>query len=838
MNRKKIVSFKINLLVFSVLSTLNMATVVQADPSAHIVVQQQQKNSSVDILNIAAAINGYSSNSLTSFDVSEAGLILNNSPDGADTQLSGHIDGNSNLSSGAAKEITLEVNAKKAITLNGPVEVAGTKARVILSNPAGIICSSCNFLSADRVVLTTGKVNIQNDTVDSYKVEKGNITVKGNATFDKSAQQIDLIARNVSIETPLDASGINVNVITGANEVKAQDNTVVAQKPTGVASKYSLQIVKNAGVRSSSLKFIGTEANSPLKNNGNVETAGGGIELIHSGALDNNKGNFLSEGDIYFAFDKGVTNSTGEIQSTKTISIETKEAKIDNISGGNISADGNVTINSGEFKNNASYIASKDKLDIQTNGKPITNTATVGEGVGISATNGIKINSGLFNNKEGQINSKSVIDINTNLKDFNNIDAYIDASGDISINSGAMNNTHSRLRSVTRVEIDTNGKALKNTGMTADTASDDSLGILSGLDGMTVNIAGLNNDQGIIATDGDMNFTNKGDITNKWGHIKSGGYLTFSSDKIKNLYGGLASKTGANVTFSQTLDNNFGVFYLEGDSVTISAPYINNNKGVIKGDAIYFKTDKFNNTSGFVITEQKLEIDTPEMTNNSSLDFKTEMGFYLGQPDQKGGLISKGEMKLSGNKLVSNKGRIVTENGDMELKFTSVDNTSGTIASHKNASVVTSTFTNSQGTLFGQDKLTLQTDTLKNNSTGSVESNTLKGVIASSGDTEVTVNRDFENNGVISGVEHLRVNINGKYTNASNSIMSGKNSFELGVTGNIINRGILNSIKDTTISGENITNEKSGIIVGRESITIDNKGTFTNKGKVVGPLNK
>ncbi|MDM3620948.1 hypothetical protein O9421_18460, partial [Proteus mirabilis] len=76
-----------------------------------------------------------------------------------------------------------------------------------------------------------------------------------------------------------------------------------------------------------------------------------------------------------------------------------------------------------------------------------------------------------------------------NLKDFNNIDAYIDASGDISINSGAKNNTHSRLRSVTRVEIDTNGKALKNTGMTADTASDDSVGILSGLDGMTGNIA-------------------------------------------------------------------------------------------------------------------------------------------------------------------------------------------------------------------------------------------------------------------------------------------------------------------------------------------------------------
>ena len=126
---------------------------------------------------------------------------------------------------------------------------------------------------------------------------------------------------------------------------------------------------------------------------------------------------------------------------------------------------------------------------------------------------------------------------------------------------------------------------------------------------------------------------------------------------------------------------------------------------------------------------------------------------------------------------------------------------------------MTSTFTNSQRHIVWPDKLTLQTDTLKNNSTGSVESNTLKGVIASSGDTEVTVNRDFENNGVISGVEHLRVNINGKYTNASNSIMSGKNSFELGVTGNIINRGILNSIKDTTISGENITNENQVLLL-------------------------
>ena len=67
------------------------------------------------------------------------------------------------------------------------------------------------------------------------------------------------------------------------------------------------------------------------------ETAGGGIELIHSGALDNNKGNFLSEGISILLSIKGVTNSTGEIQSTKNYLNRNKRSEIDNISGGNIS---------------------------------------------------------------------------------------------------------------------------------------------------------------------------------------------------------------------------------------------------------------------------------------------------------------------------------------------------------------------------------------------------------------------------------------------------------------------------------------------------------------------
>ncbi|WP_066749487.1 filamentous hemagglutinin N-terminal domain-containing protein [Proteus myxofaciens] len=830
MSRENKFSFKVNLLVFSILSTLNMATVVHADPAANI-----GQNKNVEVINIAAAINGSSINEVKTFNVPKEGVILNNSINEIETILSGKVPGNNNLSNSVAEDIILEVKTKKASILNGPVEVAGTNARIILSNPSGITCSSCNFLSANRVVLTTGSLEIQDSAVNGYKVEKGNITINGNAVIDETTEQLDLIARNVLVDGVMDAAGVNVKMTTGANAVDKDNESITAIKGSGAASKYSLQVLKYGEIKDESFQFVGPEKKANLINNGTIESSESGIDISHTGALVNEKGSILSSGDINAVFENGITNKTGKIQSSKAISIDIKNEKLSNINGGNISGIGNVSINSGELNNEASYIASEDKVNINTNMKEMTNASTIGDEVGIAATNGITINSGTFNNKAGQMRSEDYIDINTNIKSFSNINSRIDAAGDITLNSGEIINDQSRLRSVKSLSIDTNGNSLKNTGLTADTASDDSLGILSGSGGMSINTAGLNNDQGIIATEGPLNLANKGDYSSKWGQIKTGGYLTFNSEKFFNQYGGLASQFGANITIEKTLDNTYGVLYLEGDDVVVNAPYINNNKGVIKGDVIHLKTDKFNNTAGFTVTEVKLEVDAPEVTNNNSAEFKTEMGFYLGQPDQKGGIVSKGNMILKGNKLSSTSGRIVTENGDMKLNYQNIDNTKGLIASKKEASVISTFFTNTQGTLFGENKLTLRTGVLKNNGSGSVDSNDLKGVVASEGISDITIYTDFENSGMISGIKKLMMNIEGKYTNAVDSVASGEESLELNVKGNIINRGILNSVKTSTISGQNITNEKSGVIVGKEKLTINNSGKYTNKGKVISP---
>ena len=87
---------------------------------------------------------GLSHNQFKDYNVGRQGVILNNATNAVqNTQLGGHILGNSQLGGRAASTILNEVNGGNPSQLNGYTEVAGRSARVIVANPYGVSCNGC-----------------------------------------------------------------------------------------------------------------------------------------------------------------------------------------------------------------------------------------------------------------------------------------------------------------------------------------------------------------------------------------------------------------------------------------------------------------------------------------------------------------------------------------------------------------------------------------------------------------------------------------------------------------------------------------------------------------------
>jgi filamentous hemagglutinin family protein len=135
--------------------------------------QVTQTASGIDQVNIAAPnSSGLSHNKFTDYNVNASGQIINNFSGRVaseiaggtginaitQTQIGGLVNANSNLrNSGAARIILNEVTSTHNTQLNGYVEIAGTRAEIIIANPNGITCAGCGFINTSKMSLIAGQ---------------------------------------------------------------------------------------------------------------------------------------------------------------------------------------------------------------------------------------------------------------------------------------------------------------------------------------------------------------------------------------------------------------------------------------------------------------------------------------------------------------------------------------------------------------------------------------------------------------------------------------------------------------------------------------------------------
>ena len=175
-----------------------LAAGIAVDPSAPanqqaIITQTANGLPQVNIQTPSSA--GVSRNKYSQFDVDKNGVILNNSANNVQTQLAGWVQGNSLLAGGTARIILNEVNSQHPSYLNGPMEIAGSKAQLVIANPAGISCDGCGFINADRSTLTTGRALMNNGQLSGFLVERGNISIDGAGLDDSATAYTDSKSR-------------------------------------------------------------------------------------------------------------------------------------------------------------------------------------------------------------------------------------------------------------------------------------------------------------------------------------------------------------------------------------------------------------------------------------------------------------------------------------------------------------------------------------------------------------------------------------------------------------------------------------------------------------------
>ncbi|MEM5344266.1 filamentous hemagglutinin N-terminal domain-containing protein [Paraburkholderia azotifigens] len=374
------------------------------DPNAPItfqpkITQSTGANGGVPVVNITAPNTaGISLNQYQSFNIDPIGLILNNSLMSGTSLTGGNVAANTNLAGRTASVIVNQVTsngAAYASLLNGPLEVFGAPATVIIANPNGITTRGTGFTNTIGVTLTTGTPQFLSDmngtrtdfihaTAVGYNVTGGHIQIEGNAGangpgagIEGTVGTIDLIAETIGVNAPLFA-GSRINAIAGRQFVSpgavsdvgttygtssngsvntaaaingangnANNGLAIDATAFGAMTAGQIQVISTAagmGVRSDA-QLAANAGDLLLSANGDVSVAG---TAAQKQATLQSAGNVSMTG-AHVGVGGYTINANGDVTSTGTLQ---SGAKLDVTAGGNVNlantqANGDIAMSAG-----------------------------------------------------------------------------------------------------------------------------------------------------------------------------------------------------------------------------------------------------------------------------------------------------------------------------------------------------------------------------------------------------------------------------------------------------------------------------------------------------------
>ena len=418
-NRKKFLALAIAL-------SLQMQAVMPC--YAAVTAEAGGANVNGNIINIVKPdSNGLSHNKFTDFNVPGNGIVFNNHTGSAqyNSHLAGALNANANLQGNAAKLILTVATGTGKTNLNGMLEIAGTKADLVIANPNGIVGKGFGFINVGRATLTTGVPDWGADgKLNGFSVAKGTIDIQNaglteDQRTDYRPDKLDIMARAIKINDELWANEA-INVVAGSNEVKYNtDGSLEVQKTTATAEKpqVALDVAALGGMYAGRIMLVGTEKGLGMNIGGNLK------------AQENLS--ITNDGKIVFTKNAG-SNNTADGLSNKDYT--------------SLTSGGTVMVSSTEDIENSGVITAQKDMTLTVGGK-LTNSGTLEAGAAYTAEEEeenpkflqeaakLRITADEITNS-GNINASKILDV-TSTKAINN-DGYMHSNGEASISAGGI----------------------------------------------------------------------------------------------------------------------------------------------------------------------------------------------------------------------------------------------------------------------------------------------------------------------------------------------------------------------------------------------------------------
>ncbi|ODV40736.1 hypothetical protein AWV79_04935 [Cupriavidus sp. UYMMa02A] len=224
---------------------------------------------------------GTSVNNFIQYNVGPSGVVVNNSGQNSQTQIAGWVQGNMQLGNNHAGTIVQQVTAPNPSQLLGMQEIAGNRASLVIANPAGITCSGCGTINADRFTLTTGRsIFSAGGDLTGFDVRQGAIGIDGQGLSSPQAQ-VDLLSRAISINAQVWAD--RLNAVAGANQIDRQSLAATPQAGTGAAPQMALDASALGSMYAGAVRLVGTEKGLGFNIGGNIAASTGDIALDANG---------------------------------------------------------------------------------------------------------------------------------------------------------------------------------------------------------------------------------------------------------------------------------------------------------------------------------------------------------------------------------------------------------------------------------------------------------------------------------------------------------------------------------------------------------------------------